>query len=79
MIEEGKTGLFFPTGDAPMLAARLREVFKNDEIAFHLDEQSREAAFIRHNPDTVVQQVFSAYKSILRETSERTSQMKDAN
>ena len=65
LIEEGRTGLFFPTGDVPMLAARLREMFENDALAAHLGEAARDVARVRHNPDTVVQQVLSAYEGVL--------------
>ena len=68
LIEEGRTGLFFPTGDAPMLAARLREVFENDAIAVRVGEQGRIAARQRHDPGTIVEQVLSAYEDVLRKS-----------
>lgn len=69
LIEEGKTGLFFPTGDVPMLAAQIREVFNNDTLAVKLGEQGHKIARLRHEPDTVVWQVLSAYESVLRKSS----------
>ena len=36
LIDDGRTGLFVPTGDAPMLAARLKEVFEDDSLAVRL-------------------------------------------
>jgi glycosyltransferase involved in cell wall biosynthesis len=62
LIEEGKTGLFFPTGDAPMLAARIREVFENDNLASHLGEHSRKTASVRHDPDAIIGQILEVYK-----------------
>lgn len=62
LIEEGRTGLFFPTGDAPMLAARLREVFIDDSLAIRLSDQSREVAHLRHDPDTIVGEILNAYE-----------------
>ena len=44
LIEHGRTGLSLPTGDAPMLAARLREVFEDDDLAARLGSQAREVA-----------------------------------
>lgn len=65
LIDEGKTGLFFPTGDAPMLAQRLREIFKNDSLAASLSEHGRETARLRHHPVSVLQQIMSAYEKVL--------------
>lgn len=69
LVEEGLTGLFFPTGDAPMLAARLREVFEDDALALRLSEQSHTIASQRHDPHSVVQQVLAAYEDVLRKTT----------
>lgn len=65
LIDEGKTGLFFPTGDAPMLAQRLREIFKIDSLAASLSEHGRETARLRHHPVSVLQQILSAYEKVL--------------
>jgi len=65
LIDEGRTGLFYPTGDAFMLASRIRQVFENDDIATRLGQHAREVARIRHDPDSVVQQVLSAYEGVL--------------
>lgn len=75
LIEEGKTGLFFPTGDAPMLAQRLREIFKNDSLAVSLSEHGRETARLRHDPVSVLQQILSAYEHILGKQIVPQSQM----
>ncbi|MHC4118278.1 MAG: glycosyltransferase family 4 protein [Planctomycetota bacterium] len=65
LIEDGKTGLFFPNGDTPTLAARLREVFENDDLSERLGSQARDAARRRHAPDNVVAALIRAYKSVL--------------
>jgi glycosyltransferase involved in cell wall biosynthesis len=74
LIEDGRTGLFYPTGDAPMLASRIREIFENDELACRLGSQAREVALARHDPDTVVNQILSAYRSVLDIHSSAMSQ-----
>lgn len=74
MIEEGKTGLFFPTGDAPMLAARLREIFDNDALAVCLGKNSHHVAAKRHDPDAVVQQVLSAYDAVFKYSMSKPGQ-----
>ena len=65
LIEEGKTGLFFPTGDVPMLASRLEKIFENDGLAERLGYQAHETAITRHDPVTIVGDVVAAYKKIL--------------
>lgn len=65
LIEDGRTGLFFPTGDAPMLAARLRQVFENDALAIQLGNQSHETAARRHEPDTVIRGIVKIYEDVL--------------
>jgi glycosyltransferase involved in cell wall biosynthesis len=71
LVEEGKTGLFFPSGDAPCLAARIREVFANDELALRLSAQAREAASVRHDPRTIVRDLVEAYQQVLKEAEEQ--------
>jgi glycosyltransferase involved in cell wall biosynthesis len=66
LVENGKTGLFFPTGDAPMLATKLREVFENDNLAQQLGNRARETAQKRHAPDKVVSALIQAYEEVLR-------------
>lgn len=68
LVDDGRTGLFFPTGDAPMLAARLREVFENDELAMQLGTQAHEVACRRHDPVSVVQGILDVYKDIIKQT-----------
>ena len=70
LIEERRTGLFFPTGDAPTLAARLRQVFDNDDLAARLGTQSHRDAAIRHDPDTVVKQLAVTYDRVLTSHSD---------
>jgi glycosyltransferase involved in cell wall biosynthesis len=66
LIEEGHTGLFFPTGDVPMLASRLREVFLTDTLATELGKNSRDVAQKRHNPDTIVADLVQVYENVIK-------------
>jgi glycosyltransferase involved in cell wall biosynthesis len=65
LIEEGRTGLFVPTGDAPMLAARLRDLFEDDNLAVRIGRQAHEVAVKRHDPDSIVHEVVTAYEDVL--------------
>ncbi|MBV5328703.1 MAG: glycosyltransferase family 4 protein [Chlorobium sp.] len=67
LIQDGTTGLFFPTGDAPMLAARLQEVFEDDDLASRLGAQAREVASRRHDPDLVLQGILDVYEDVMRQ------------
>ena len=71
LIDEGRTGLFFPPGDAPMLASRLRQLFEDDPLAALLGAQARQAALLRHDPGTIVGEVVATYREILGTTQEK--------
>lgn len=64
MVTEGKTGLFFPTGDVPLLVSRIKTIFENDDLAIKLGENARLAARKRHDPQTIVHRQLAAYESI---------------
>lgn len=66
LIEDGRTGMFFPSGDAPMLAAKLREVFLDDNLAMRLGTQAHEVACRRHDPDLVVKEILAVYEDVIR-------------
>lgn len=66
LVEDGKTGLFFPTGDMPTLAARLRELFENDDFVRQLGSQARETAQKRHAPESVIGALIQAYEDVLQ-------------
>lgn len=66
LVEEGHTGLFFPTGDVQMLAERLRDLFTHDALARQLGSQAHEVARERHDPDLVMRQLLAAYEDVVR-------------
>ncbi|WP_459923071.1 glycosyltransferase family 4 protein [Desulfatiferula olefinivorans] len=65
LIDDGRTGLFYPKGDMPMLAQMIRNVFDDDTMAERLGQGARQSALVRHDPDTVVQDILDAYHQIL--------------
>jgi len=69
LIEDGRTGLFFPTGDAPMLAAKLRKVFEDDALAVQLGAGAHAEASVRHDPGLVVREILAVYQDVLRKVA----------
>lgn len=73
LVEEGRTGLLFPPGDAAMLAARLEEVLGDDALATRLGEAARAEATRRHDPEFVVGQLIDAYRAVVAGARSRAS------
>jgi L-malate glycosyltransferase len=68
MIKEGETGLFFPTGDVPLLSSNIKSVFDNDTLALNLAENAGKEARKRHDPVNIVQAQMNAYQHMLSES-----------
>ncbi len=66
LMDDGHTGLFVPTGDAPMLAERIRQIFEDDALAVKLGKQAQITARLRHDPGIIVPEILSTYDDILR-------------
>jgi hypothetical protein len=49
-----------------MLAARLREVFADDELAIRLGESAHQTALKRHEPGLIIPEILAAYEDVLR-------------
>lgn len=62
LVEEGRTGLLFPPGDAAQLAARLEEVLGDDALAVRLGQAARTEATRRHDHELVLGQLLGAYR-----------------
>lgn len=67
IVQDGQTGLLFPNGDIPMLTARIREFFDDDELCLKIGEQAHEVASLRHDPATVVGGILDVYRDILEQ------------
>lgn len=64
-LEEGRGGMFFPPGDAAVLAGRIRSIFENDDLACSMAQKAHEIAVVRHDPHRVGEEQLSAYRDIL--------------
>ena len=74
MVEEGKNGLFFASGDVPLLVSRIKTIFENDYQAIKLGKNARQTARKRHDPQTIVDAQLTAYESIFRDSKGQLNQ-----
>jgi glycosyltransferase involved in cell wall biosynthesis len=65
LVTDHQTGLFFPPGDAPLLAARIKQVFTNDGLARTLGAEARTTALRRHDPASVSTALVDAYEAVI--------------
>lgn len=62
LLEEERTGLLFPKGDAAQLAAHIRRLFHDLDLCVRLSTAARRTARTRHAPERVLAQTMSAYR-----------------
>ncbi len=65
LIDEGNTGLFFPTGDPEVLSSRIRDIFLDDQLAQSLGKRANAVARKRHANEIVFDQLKNAYTDII--------------
>jgi glycosyltransferase involved in cell wall biosynthesis len=65
LLEQGRTGLLFPTGDAPLLADAIMRIFRDDDLAIRLGRAARAEASEQHTPQRVVTQLLDAYTYVI--------------
>jgi len=65
LLEHGRTGLLFPTGDAPLLADMILRIFRDDSLACRLGRAARATASERHAPQRVLSQLLYAYNDVI--------------
>jgi glycosyltransferase involved in cell wall biosynthesis len=70
LVEQGRTGLLFPTGDAPLLADAIIRIFRNDDLAGCLGRAAMAEASERHAPQRVVSQLLDAYNDVIADGHE---------
>ena len=68
LIEEERTGLLFPKGDAAMLAADITRLFTDRDLCMRMSTAARRAARTRHAPERVLAQTLSAYSILAGDT-----------
>jgi L-malate glycosyltransferase len=66
LMKHGAEGWFFPAGDAPSLAGRIREIFLDDKRAELMGRAAWARASMRHDPERIIAQLLSAYRDVSR-------------
>lgn len=64
MIKDGVTGLMYRFEEYEMLASKICDVLKNDELAIKLSERAREVSHKRHDKTVIINGIESIYESI---------------
>jgi len=61
MLENEKTGLLVPSGDAACLAYAIRRLFEDKELAMRLAHNAKRVALRRHDAQSIVAELVSCY------------------
>jgi len=65
LVENRRTGMFFPPGDAPCLASTVGKIFEDDELAKMLSQNAQTEASKRHDAKTIIQDLLNAYDQVI--------------
>ncbi len=65
LVEEGRTGLFAPSGDSALLADAVQRIFESDDLAERLSVEGRRVALQRHDTARVRGELVAAYQAML--------------
>lgn len=66
LIENGKEGILIPANDPFTLAGKILELSYDVSISVSMGQASHERAVIRHNPDTIYQDLLNCYNEIIK-------------
>jgi glycosyltransferase involved in cell wall biosynthesis len=65
MVDDGKTGLLFQSGDVEGLVRQLKRVLYDDDFCRNLGSSAADIARARHRPENVAEETMKAYRFIL--------------
>ena len=68
LIEDRRTGMFFPSMDAPSLTATIKQIFEDDKLAGALSQNARAVASKRHEPESILRNLLNTYNEVINET-----------
>lgn len=67
IVEHNKTGIIVPANDTYMLAAQINNLSKDKSKCLYLSAIERQDALNRHNPQSIINDLLSVYKTISNE------------
>lgn len=67
IVEHEKTGIIVPPNDIYMMASQIKRLLSDIQFCKELSTSERRVALERHNPQTIVSDLISIYKSIINE------------
>jgi glycosyltransferase involved in cell wall biosynthesis len=71
LVDDGRTGLLYPDWDPFLLAAKIRQVLSDRDLAVRLGQAAREAALVRHDPRAIARRTFRVYEEIITRSKSR--------
>ena len=73
LVEDGRSGLLVPPGDAAALAEAVTRLVRDPEQARRLGRAARAAVAARHHPDRHLAAVLSAYREAVARRADLTT------
>jgi len=70
LLKDRYSGLFFPTGDAPQLAATVSRIFEDDALAEMLGRNAHVAASARHDIGSIADRLADIYGHVIQMSPE---------
>ncbi|WP_454733014.1 MULTISPECIES: glycosyltransferase family 4 protein [Cupriavidus] len=65
MVDDRRSGLLVPPGDPEILAWKIKSVLQNPDLAQTLSANAREIAQRRHNRESIVESLMTAYRATI--------------
>ena len=75
LVQEGKTGLLYPTGDVGQLATAIRTLGSQPQLARRMGLAGRELVRQRHTPEEHYQKLLALYEGLVTTKKARTSSL----
>ena len=66
MVDDGKTGLLIPPGDAAQLAEAIARLFEDDALKSAISDCARKVAIVRHDSHVVVSDLLGCYEKVIK-------------
>ncbi|MBI2058838.1 MAG: glycosyltransferase [Nitrospirae bacterium] len=68
ILDDGETGLLYPSGDVAALALALRKLIENPDIRSHIAEKAQRQVRSGFLPETMVEKTAGIYRELLEES-----------